>query len=59
VNLGPATTRVTVEFIAQGKQTKVVLTQIGFPDASIVKIVTQGTMEALDKLERLLLTQAA
>ena len=59
VNLGPATTRVTVEFIAQGKQTKVVLTQIGFPDQSIVKIVTQGTMESLDKLERLLLAQAA
>src|SRR5580658_6625222 len=38
VNLGPATTRVTVEFIELGRQTKVVLTQEGFPDPTIVKI---------------------
>jgi uncharacterized protein YndB with AHSA1/START domain len=59
VNLGPATTRVTVEFLEQGKQTKVVLTQIGFPDQNIIKIVSQGTLESLEKLERLLLAQAA
>jgi uncharacterized protein YndB with AHSA1/START domain len=59
VNLGPATTRVVVEFIEQGRRTKVVLTQEGFPDQSIVKIVSTGTLESLDKLERLLLAQAA
>jgi uncharacterized protein YndB with AHSA1/START domain len=59
VNLGPATTRVTVEFIEQGRQTKVVLTQEGFPDPNIVRIVSTGTLESLDKLEGLLVAQAA
>jgi uncharacterized protein YndB with AHSA1/START domain len=59
VNLGPATTRVVVEFIAQGRRTKVVLTQEGFPDPSIVKIVSTGTMESLEKLEQLLVARAA
>jgi uncharacterized protein YndB with AHSA1/START domain len=59
VNLGPATTRVAIEFIELVRQTKVVLTQEGFPDQSIVKIVSVGTQESLDKLERLLLAQAA
>jgi uncharacterized protein YndB with AHSA1/START domain len=57
VNLGPATTRVTVEFIKQGNQTKVVLTQEGLPDQNLCKIVSQGTMEALDKLEQMLAGQ--
>jgi len=59
VNLGPATTRVVIEFIAQGRQTKLVLTQEGFPDQTIVKIVSQGTLESLDKLDQLLFAQAA
>jgi len=59
VNLGPATTRVVVEFIAQGRQTKLVLTQEGFPDATIVKIVSEGTLESLEKLDQLLLARAA
>jgi uncharacterized protein YndB with AHSA1/START domain len=59
VNLGPATTRVVIEFIRQGHQTKLVLTQEGFPDQNIVKIVSQGTMESLDKLDQFLMTQAA
>jgi uncharacterized protein YndB with AHSA1/START domain len=54
VNLGPATTSVTVEFIDQGNQTKVVLTQDGLPDEFLCKTVSQGTSEGLDKLERLL-----
>lgn len=57
VNLGPATTRVVVEFIEQGNQTKLVLTQKGFPDPKLCKIVSQGTMEGLDKLEQLLASQ--
>jgi uncharacterized protein YndB with AHSA1/START domain len=57
VDLGPATTRVTVEFIEQGKQTKVVLTQEGFPDPNLCKMVSQGTEEALDKVEQLLAAQ--
>jgi uncharacterized protein YndB with AHSA1/START domain len=59
VNLGPATTRVTIEFIEQGKQTKMVLTQDGFPDPNLCKMVSQGTEEALDKLEQMLVGQAA
>lgn len=59
VDLGPATTRVTVEFIEQGKQTKVVLTQEGFPDSNLCKMVSQGTEESLDKVEQLLASQLA
>jgi uncharacterized protein YndB with AHSA1/START domain len=59
VNLGPATTRVTVQLIAQGSQTKLVLTQEGFPDQNLCKMVSQGTVEALDKLEEMLVGQAA
>ena len=59
VNLGPATTRVIIEFIEQGRQTKLVLAQEGFPDPSIVRIVSQGTLESLEKLDRLLLALAA
>jgi uncharacterized protein YndB with AHSA1/START domain len=59
VDLGPATTRVTVEFLAQGTQTKLVLTQVGFPDQNLCKMVSQGTAEALDKLDQLLVAQAA
>ena len=59
VDLGPATTRVRVEFIAQGSQTKLVLTQEGFPDQNLCKMVSQGTAEALDKLDEMLLAQAA
>jgi uncharacterized protein YndB with AHSA1/START domain len=54
VNLGPAVTSVVVEFVEQGKQTKVVLTQDGLPDEFLCKTVSQGTSEGLDKLERLL-----
>jgi uncharacterized protein YndB with AHSA1/START domain len=58
-NLGPATTRITVEFIEQGHQTKIILTQEGLPDQNLCKIVSQGTTEALDKLERMLVGQLA
>lgn len=59
VNLGPATTRVTVEFREQGQQTKVVLTQEGFPDPTLGKIVSEGTSESFEKLAELLASQAA
>jgi uncharacterized protein YndB with AHSA1/START domain len=58
VDMGPATTRVVVEFIEQGEQTRMVLTQEGLPDETLCKIVSQGTMEALDKLEGILAPQA-
>jgi uncharacterized protein YndB with AHSA1/START domain len=59
VNLGPATTRVTVEFREQGQQTKVVLTQEGFPDLTLGKIVSEGTSESFERLAELLARQAA
>jgi uncharacterized protein YndB with AHSA1/START domain len=57
VNLGPATTRVAIEFIAQGNQTKVILTQVGFPDENLSRIVSEGTTESLDRLDQILLGQ--
>ena len=57
--MGGTTTRVTVEFIEQGEQTKMVLTQEGFPTQEICKMVSQGTQEAFDKLDRMLMRQAA
>jgi uncharacterized protein YndB with AHSA1/START domain len=58
-NLGPATTRVIVEFFEQGSQTKMVLTQEGFPDVNLCKIVSQGTLESFDKLDQILVGQEA
>jgi len=54
VNLGPATTQVAIEFIAQGNQTKVILTQVGFPDENLSRIVSEGTMESVDRLDQIL-----
>lgn len=58
-NLGPATTRVTVEFFEQGNQTRMVLTQEGLPDENLCKIVSQGTLESFDKLDQILVGQEA
>jgi uncharacterized protein YndB with AHSA1/START domain len=58
-NLGPATIRVTIQFFEQGEQTKVVLTQEGFPDPNLVKIVAGGTEESFDKLDQLLAVRAS
>jgi uncharacterized protein YndB with AHSA1/START domain len=51
VNLGPATTRVTVEFSDHGAGTKVVMTHEGLPDEFLCKTVAQCTIESLEKLE--------
>jgi len=56
---GAATMRVSVEFIEQGGRTKLILTQEGFPDQSMCQFVSQGTDEAFDKLDRLLVCQEA
>jgi uncharacterized protein YndB with AHSA1/START domain len=53
VNLGPAVTRVTVEFSDQGKGTKVVLTHDGLPDEFLCKTISQGTTESIEKLDAL------
>lgn len=57
-DFGPTTTRVVVEFFEQGAQTKMVLTQVGFPAQSICERVSQGTTESFDKLDSLLANQA-
>ena len=55
VNLGPAVTRVAIEFFEEaGGRTRMVLTQEGLPDEMLANIVSQGTMESFDKLERAL-----
>jgi uncharacterized protein YndB with AHSA1/START domain len=59
VDFGGTITRVVVEFIEEGAQTKMVLTQVGFPAQNICQMVSQGTMESLDKLDSLLASQAA
>jgi uncharacterized protein YndB with AHSA1/START domain len=58
-DFGTTTTRVAVEFIdiQQGAQTKMVLTQVGFPEQSICEMVSQGTSESFDKLDSLLAGQ--
>jgi len=54
-----ATTRVTVDFIELGSQTKVVLTQTGIPDETMCGFISQGTDESFDKLDCLLAVQKA
>jgi uncharacterized protein YndB with AHSA1/START domain len=56
-DFGPTTTRVVVEFIEQGAQTKMVLTQEGFPSQNICEMVSRGTAESFDKLEALVASQ--
>ena len=58
VNLGPAVTRVIVELFEEGSQTRMVLTQEGFPNEMIIKFVTQGTLESFDKLDSVLTSQS-
>ncbi|HMD47942.1 MAG TPA: SRPBCC domain-containing protein [Bryobacteraceae bacterium] len=57
-DMGQAVTRVTIEFFEQGGKTKVVLTQDGFPDETLPKIVSQGTSESLEKLDTLVAARA-
>ena len=57
-DFGGTITRVKIEFLDQGEQTKMVLTQEGFPMQNICEMVSQGTMEAFDKLEQMLVRQA-
>lgn len=54
-DFGPITTRVVLEFIdLQNAQTKLVLTQVGFPNQTICENVSRGTNESFDKLDALL-----
>ena len=48
-----------IEFREQGQQTKVVLTQEGFPDPTLGKIVSEGTSESFEKLAELLASPVA
>lgn len=52
--LGPAMTRVVIEFFEERGGTRVVFTQDGLPDGVVFKHVTQGTGESMDKLETVL-----
>ncbi len=58
-SFGPLDATITVEFIevAPGK-TKLVLTQVGFPDPTLREIVSGGFDAAFEKLEKLLLQTA-
>jgi uncharacterized protein YndB with AHSA1/START domain len=60
-DFGPTTTRVVVEFVdlpkGQGAQTKVVLTQVGFPSQKLCETVSTGTNESFDKLDSVLASQ--
>lgn len=55
---GGVITRVVVEFFELGSQTKMVLTQIGFPSQGICQMVSQGTTESFDKLAALVVNEA-
>lgn len=59
-DFGTTTTRVVVDFVdlQQGAQTKMVLTQVGFPAQNICEMVSQGTTESFDKLDSLLASHA-
>jgi len=54
---GQTMKQVIAEFFEQGSRTKVVLTQNGFPDGVSCNIVSQGTLESLDKLDSALTGQ--
>ena len=56
-NIGHAVTRVTVEFLEQGTDAKVVLTHEGFPDEISCKAVARGTAESFDKLDSFIASQ--
>jgi uncharacterized protein YndB with AHSA1/START domain len=51
LDMGMAVTNVRIEFLEEGNRTKVVLTQEGFPNEEMCKIVTHGTGESFDKLD--------
>src|SRR5580704_10481823 len=53
-NFGTVAVRVIVEFFAEGKGTKVVVTHEGLPDEFFGQNVARGTSESLDRLEPLL-----
>jgi uncharacterized protein YndB with AHSA1/START domain len=59
VNLGPASTRVIVEFTDEGSGTRVVLTHEGLPDEFLQKTIAQGTTESWEKLAELAAAAAA
>jgi uncharacterized protein YndB with AHSA1/START domain len=52
--IGVTVVRVSVEFFDQDEQTKIVITQQGFPDERAVKTVSQGTLESLSALDAIL-----
>lgn len=57
-DFGTATSRVTVDFFEQGNQTRLVITHEGLPGEPFVKNVSQGTVEALEKLDELVSSEA-
>lgn len=58
-NMGPATIRVTIEFLDEGDSTRVVVTQEGFPDPKLGAMVSEGMNESFEKLDQLLAARSA
>jgi len=57
-NIGQGVTRVSIEFFEEGRGTKVVVTQDGFPNEFLCRTVSQGTSESFDKLDSLISAQS-
>jgi len=56
--IGGCQTQVTVEFVPHGDQTKMILTQEGFPAGEMCQFVSDGFAASFERLDRLLARDA-